>query len=147
MMNRRWIAWLLALACLLLAGCAAADTQDTPAGDTAGSDWRTWGWVNGSGTLTLDGETAEVLVCIFTDSADFYYDDDQQTLRASAAYPAEIPDAREAYQSITLDDLNGDGSSDVQLHFVHADGAAETLVWYWDAAGQYVFQSAQAETE
>ena len=79
MKTRRCFALLLALM-LVLTGCAAnaAEEEEEPSGDTAGADWRTWGWVNDAGTLTRDGEEIDVLVCVFTDSIMLYLDDETQ---------------------------------------------------------------------
>ena len=68
-MNRkRWIALLLALACLLLAGCQKQSAEDlqTPddESDVVGDDWRTWGWINDWGTIVVDGEMIDVLLCV-----------------------------------------------------------------------------------
>ena len=88
MKTRRCFALLLALM-LVLTGCAAnaAEEEEEPSGDTAGADWRTWGWVNDAGTLTRDGEEIDVLVCVFTDSIMLYLDDETQTVVGVAEYP------------------------------------------------------------
>lgn len=56
-----------------------------------------------------------------------------------------MEDAQSAFQSISFEDLNGDGDSDVTLSF---DGDGGTvLVWYWDAAEGYVLQPDAAAAE
>ena len=71
MNGKRWIALLLALTCVLLAGCqsrAAQENESAPGaaeeqtGDVAGADWRTWGTVSDSGVLTVDGGQVKVLL-------------------------------------------------------------------------------------
>ena len=120
MKTRRCFALLLALM-LVLTGCAAnaAEEEEEPSGDTAGADWRTWGWVNDAGTLTRDGEEIDVLACVFTDSIMLYLDDETQTVVGVAEYPETMDDAREAYVSVSLDEQ--------QRISIHKSGDARTL--------------------
>ena len=75
---KKLFALLSALAlCLSLAACGGED--DDP-GDVVGGDWRVTGIVRDGGTITRDGEDTDVLVCVDADSADFYLDDEVQTL-------------------------------------------------------------------
>lgn len=142
MKTRRCFALLLALM-LVLTGCAAnAAEEEEISGDTAGADWRTWGWVNDAGTLTRDGEEIDVLVCVFTDSIMLYLDDETQTVVGVAEYPETMDDAREAYVSVSLDDQNGDGYSDLRAVFDRAGGEETVLSWRWDAeSGEFVFRT------
>lgn len=141
MKTRRCFALLLALM-LVLTGCAAnAAEEEEISGDTAGADWRTWGWVNDAGTLTRDGEKTDVLVCVFTDSIMLYLDDETQTVVGAAEYPETMEDAREAYVSVSLDDQNGDGYSDLRAVFASPSGEETVLNWIWDAeSGAFVCQ-------
>lgn len=93
--------------------------------DTAGDDWRTSGIVVADGTITHDGESVDVLVTISDTSAAFYRDTDEQVLFDSVLFPESIPDAKQAFESISFDDINGDGG--------------EELVWIWDPAERYIF--------
>ena len=61
---------LLLTAALCLGLTACGGSQD----DTAGNDWRTTGVVAGSGTITHDGESVDVLVTVGASSAAFYRD-------------------------------------------------------------------------
>lgn len=134
-MSKRWLALVLTLVCLLLAGCAetAHDTPGKTDGDAVGSDWRTWGWVSDQGVLEKeDGEQLRLLLCVFTKNAALYYDDAVQTEFATLTYPQEIPDAKEAYASFALLDRNGDGHADVEIQFRHSDGTQTQLCWLWD---------------
>ena len=143
MKTRRCFALLLALM-LVLTGCAAnaAEEEEEPSGDTAGADWRTWGWVNDTGTLMRDGEETDVLVCVFKDSVMLYLDDETQTVVGVAEYPETMDDAREAYVSVSLDDQNGDGYSDLRAVFDRASGEETALNWLWDAeSGEFVFRT------
>ena len=75
---KKLFALLSALAlCLSLAACGGED--DDPR-DVVGGDWRVTGIVRDGGTITRDGEDTDVLVCVHADSADFYLDDEVQTL-------------------------------------------------------------------
>ena len=60
-MKNRWkhifIPVLAMALCLSLAACGNSD-------DVAGDDWRTTGVVVGSGTITHDGESVDVLVTV-----------------------------------------------------------------------------------
>ena len=134
MKTRRCFALLLALM-LVLTGCAAnAAEEEKISGDTAGADWRTWGWVNDAGTLTRDG--------VFSDSIMLYLDDETQTVVGVAEYPETMDDAREAYVSVSLDDQNGDGYSDLRAVFAGPGGEETVLSWLWDAeSGEFVFRT------
>lgn len=140
-----------ALLCLVLAGCGHRTAELEIPGEIAGADWRTWGTIQAAGTIVRDGEETEVLVCLDPDEAVFFYDSAAQTVFDSAVYPAVIEDAGTAFAGCTFDDQNGDGNSDVQLEFRHADGREAVLVWYWDAEnGAYAFSaeaSALAEAQ
>ena len=107
--------------------------------DTAGDDWRTSGIVVADGTITHDGESVDVLVTISDTSAAFYRDTAEQVLFDSVMFPESIPDAKQAFESISFDDINGDGESDVVAHFKFNDGGGEELVWIWDPAERYIF--------
>ena len=122
--------------------------------DTAGDDWRTSGIVLADGTITHDGESVDVLVTISDTSAAFYRDTAEQVLFDSVLFPESIPDAKQAFESISFDDINGDGESDVVAHFKFNDGGGEELVWIWDPAERYIFNGelstithAEEETE
>ena len=91
--------------CLCLAACGNS-------GDAAGDDWRTTGMVVDSGTITHDGDSVDVLVTVSESSAAFYRDIPEQVLFDSVAFPMDIPDAEQAFHSISFDDLDGDGESD-----------------------------------
>ena len=84
--------------CLCLAACGNSD-------DVAGDDWRTTGMVVDSGTITHDGDSVDVLVTVSESSAAFYRDIPEQVLFDSVAFPMDIPDAEQAFHSISFDDL------------------------------------------
>ena len=119
--------------CLCLAACGNSD-------DVAGDDWRTTGMVVDSGTITHDGDSVDVLVTVSESSAAFYRDIPEQVLFDSAAFPMDIPDAEQAFHSISFDDLDGDGESDVWVSFLHENGDATDLIWIWDPEERYVYR-------
>lgn len=119
--------------CLCLAACGNSD-------DVAGDDWRTTGMVVDSGTITHDGDSVDVLVTVSESSAAFYRDIPEQVLLDSVAFPMDIPDAEQAFHSISFDDLDGDGESDVWVSFLHENGDATDLVWIWDPEERYVYR-------
>ena len=75
-MKNRWkhifIPVLTMALCLSLAACGS--------GDVTGADWRTTGVVVGSGIITHDGESGDVLVTVSESSAAFYRDMPEQVL-------------------------------------------------------------------
>ena len=121
------------LLCLCLAACGGSN-------DVAGDDWRTTGVVAGSGTITHDGESVDVLVTVSESSAAFYRDLPEQVLFDSVLFPMNVPDAEQAFNAISFEDLDGDGESDVLVSFVHENGDATELIWIWDPAERYVFR-------
>ena len=136
-MKNRWkhifIPVLTMALCLSLAACGNSD-------NVAGDDWRTTGMVVGSGTVTHDGESVDVLVTVSASSAAFYRDLPEQVLFDSVSFPMNIPDAEQAFNAIFLEDLDGDGESDVLVSFIHENGDETELVWIWDPVERYVFR-------
>ena len=124
---------LAAALCLSLAACGNSD-------NVAGDDWRTTGMVVGSGTITHDGESVDVLVTVSESSAAFYRDLPEQILFDSVSFAMNIPDAEQAFNAISFDDRDGDGESDVLVSFIHENGDATELIWIWDPAERYVFR-------
>lgn len=126
--------FVLVIALLLcLSACGGSDD------DTAGDDWRTTGIVVANGTITHDGESVDVLVTVSDTSAAFYRDTAEQVLFDSVLFPESIPDAKQAFESISFDDIDGDGESDVVVRFEHEIGDTTELVWIWDPAERYMF--------
>lgn len=143
---KKLFALLSALAlCLSLAACGGED--DDPR-DVVGGDWRVTGIVRDGGTITRDGEDTDVLVCVHADSADFYLDDEVQTLYDYVRYPITLQgDPWEAFQGIDFADRNGDGDSDVSMLF-ELDGQQVLMVWFWDADTEsFVFQPEESSVE
>ena len=136
-MKNRWkhifIPVLAMALCLSLAACGNSD-------DVAGDDWRTTGVVVGSGTITHDGESVDVLVTVSESSAAFYRDLPEQILFDSVSFPMSIPDVEQAFNAISFEDMDDDGESDVLVSFIHENGDATELVWIWDPVERYVFR-------
>ena len=136
-MKNRWkhifIPVLAMALCLSLAACGNSD-------DVAGEDWRTTGVVVGSGTITHDGESVDVLVTADHNSAAFYRDLPEQVLFDSVSFPMNIPDVEQSFNAISFDDMDGDGESDVLVSFIHENGDATELAWIWDPVERYVFR-------
>ena len=131
-LHKKNFAFLLAaVLCMSLTACGSGGSDNV-----AGNDWRVTGVVQGSGTITRDGEDTDVLVCVHSSDAAFYYDTKEQVLFDSVTYPLDLEsDAWEAFKSIDFADLNGDGNSDVTMNF--DDGGTERLmVWFWDAENE-----------
>ncbi len=136
-MKNRWkhifISVLAMAICLNLAACGNSD-------EVAGDDWRTTGVVAGSGTITHDGESVDVLVTVSESSAAFYRDLPEQILFDSVSFPMNIPDAEQAFNAISFEDIDGDEESDVLVSFIHENGDATELIWIWDPVERYVFR-------
>ena len=136
-MKNRWkhifISVLAMAICLNLAACGNSD-------DVVGDDWRTTGVVAGSGTITHDGESVDVLVTVSESSAAFYRDLPEQILFDSVSFPMNIPDAEQAFNAISFEDIDGDEESDVLVSFIHENGDATELIWLWDPVERYVFR-------
>ena len=82
----------------VLSACGSTD-------DVAGDDWRTSGVVAGSGTITHDGKSVDVLVTVSETSAAFYWDEPEQVLYDSVLFPMHVPDAEQAFNAISFDDM------------------------------------------
>ena len=136
MMDRLKRSVSLLLAAILCLGPTACGGTDNVTGD----DWRVSGVVAGSGTITHDGESVDVLVTVSESSAAFYRDLPEQVLFDSVSFPMNIPDAEQAFNAISFDDIDGDGESDVLVSFIHENGDATELIWIWDPAERYVFR-------
>ena len=137
---------LLALVmCLALVACGTRQNEDP--NDVVGDDWRVSGIVRDGGSITRGGEDTDVLVCVNADSADFYLDEENQTLYDYVNYPITLQgDTWEEFQSIDFADRNGDGDSDVAMLF-QLDGQQVLMVWFWDAETEaYVFQPEESQT-
>ena len=138
---KKFLALILALAlCLSLMACGGSGGEEDP-NDVVGGDWRVTGIVRDSGSITRDGADTDVLVCINADSADFYLDEETQTLYDYVDYPITLEgDPWEEFQSIDFADRNGDGNGDVAMLF-ELDGETVLMVWFWDAETEtFMFQ-------
>ena len=109
----------------------AREQEDPPEENIAGSDWRTWGIIDDSGTLVQGGETIAFCACVHTGDTTLYYDTENQVLLAELVYPAPVENAEQRYLGMDTADRNGDGSSDVLLRFSQKEGALE-LLFCWD---------------
>ena len=133
---KKRIGVLLAAFLILLLGWAilpapAMPSDDPTEEDIAGSDWRTWGIIDDSGTLVQDGETIPFCACVHTENTTLYHDTENQVLLAELDYPAPVENAEQRYLGMETSDRNGDGSSDVLLRFSQEEGTLE-LLFYWD---------------
>lgn len=125
---------LVAALCLSLAACGGTDN------DITGDDWRVSGVVAGSGTITHDGESVDVLVTVSESGAAFYRDLPEQVLFDSVAFPETIEDISSSAFQISFDDQNGDEESDVLVEIGHEDMSNTTMLWLWDPQERYVYQ-------
>ena len=126
----------MAMAIALCIGLSACGNTD----DVTGDDRRASGDVAGSGTITHDGESVNVLVTISPSSAAFYRDIAEQVLFDSVSFPMNIADAEQAFNAISFDDMDGDRESDVLVSFIHENGDETELIWIWDPVERYVYR-------
>lgn len=136
-MKIRW-KQIVSFAPALALGLGLAACGDS--GDAAGEDWRTTGVVVGSGTITHDGDSVDVLVTADPNSAAFYWDQEEQVLFDSVAFPETIEDISSSAFQISFEDQNGDGESDVLVEIGHEDMSNTTMLWLWDPQERYVYQ-------
>lgn len=139
---RTLTAFLLALAmCLSFAACSEGGDEDYSSDeDVVGADWRTWGIIDSYETMLMGDEEVNLCVCVNDDGADFYYDDDSQTLFASVAFPVTIENARERIDGMSFGDMNEDGIGDYSIYFTNEDTEDYCFIWYWDSdIEQFVF--------
>ncbi len=144
-MKKLFVLVLASLLCLSMAACGGTNSSDDPH-DVVGDDWRVTGIVRDSGTITRSGDDIDVLVCINSDSADFYLDEETQTLYGYVSYPITLQsDPWEAFQYIDFADRNGDGDGDVAMLF-ELDGQQVLMVWFWNTDTEtYEFQPEESQ--
>lgn len=133
---------LLALViCFSFAACSNNNDEDYGHdGDIAGADWRTWGIIDSYETMFMGSNEVNLCVCVNDDGADFYYDDDSQTLFASVAFPMTIENARERIDGMSFGDIDQDEIGDFVIYFTNEDTEDYTFIWYWDdSIEQFVF--------
>lgn len=108
-------------------------------------DWRTIGIVRGSGAITRGGEETKVLVCVYEEDTELYYDSKDRMIFGTLDYPLSfsIWNAWDKFQGIDFADLNGDG--DVTMEF-DVYGTDIVMVWFWDAQrDQFVYQMEESQ--
>lgn len=144
-MKKLFVLVLASLLCLSMAACGGTNSSDDPH-DVVGDDWRVTGIVRDSGTITRSGDDIDVLVCINSDSADFYLDEETRTLYGYVSYPITLQsDPWEAFQYIDFADRNGDGNGDVAMLF-ELDGQQVLMVWFWNTDTEtYEFQPEESQ--
>lgn len=131
---------------LCLTACGGTKDQDDPDDVIVGDDWRTTGVVQGSGTITRNGEDTFVLVCVHAEDAAFYYDEKEQALFDFVEYPITLEgDPWAIFRSIDFADRTGDGNSDVAMLF-EENGDTLLMVWFWDKESDaFVFQPEESQ--
>lgn len=134
-MKKLLLSVLCLVMCLSLVACGKDKAADDNDDDVAGSDWRTTGVVVASGTLTLDRKSTDVLVCLDKDGVKLYYDEPEQRLFTSADFHLPFKsDPRDKFESISLDDTDSDGYSEIVLMI-----NGEKFKWSWDGfSGRFV---------
>lgn len=102
-----------------------------------GSDWRTTGVIDGYGEIIRKDKTTKVAVVAANDGIALYLDDDSHTLFDLVEIPKDITNMDEVFESISFDDLDGDGSSDITITLNNQE---EKLVWIYYELDGYQLQ-------
>ena len=144
-------ALLLALVmCLSFTACSndSNDENYDDDNDIAGADWRTCGIIDSYETMFMGSDEVNLCVCVNDDGADFYYDDDTQTLFASVAFTMTIENARERINGMSFGDIDQDEIGDFVIYFTNEDTEDYTFIWYWDdSIEQFVFSEDDSTLE
>ncbi len=137
--------------CLSFAACSSSDDNyddNSNDGDIAGADWRTWGIIDSYETMFMGSDEVNLCVCVNDNGADFYYDDDTQTLFASVEFPVTIENARERIDAMSFGDIDQDEIGDFCIYFTNEDTEDYCFIWYWDAdIEQFVYSEEDSTTE
>lgn len=110
-----------------------------PDEEIVGDDWRTWGLIDSYGTLQRSGTEQTVCICVTGVSVDIYRDDASQMLLDSAELPVALSEEYDDL-SVSLDDLNGDGDSDLQLTVNDSAEGNLLITWLYEDS-VFVFHS------
>lgn len=140
-MKNDWKRGLLALLpALALTACAGPAAENTPtaAPSPSPADWRETAAIAARDTVTLNGEEAAVCLLLEDGQALLYRDSPEQELVAQANYPLTLEGAAGAFDSFQVEDLDGDGSSDLTVNFAFPDGTGASFLWFWTQGEGYV---------
>ncbi len=158
-MKKKTICCFLA-ACLLLAGCgtktgvpvnggqatpdkSAAEGNLQNSSGLVGQDWRTWGIIDGFGTLHIEGQDFGICACVFGDRVELYYDEPGQTLYRQIDYPTALSTAQYEKANVEFDDYTGDGNTDVRVTVGDKNAPELWWTWGWDT-DDFVYMAALA---
>lgn len=120
---------LLVVFAMLCVGVVSCGGQ--PDEEITGADWRTWkGYVYG--TLEHDG-TVDVLLDVAADGMDLCYDKEVREVYSRVDFPYLTASVTDTECSIVLDDLNGDGYTDLRI-MLYANGQKEDVTFCWNPA-------------
>ena len=95
------------------------------------------------GTVERDGEQTDVCVCHDQEAIYLYFNNEKNELFDTATLPTdEIYDDDKDWciGKISLDDINGDNNSDLQVYLSHADMSESYIVWEWDKDKGFTYQ-------
>ena len=123
---------ILLLLCTLVLCLAACGNQGTTDDDIVGDDWRTWGTIQDTGTLTHDGQMIDVCICITDTGADLYYDKAEQELYTTVQFPVPLDSAASRYQGTDYSDLDGDGICELLFAADPGSDDYRTCGWHGD---------------
>jgi hypothetical protein len=145
----------LTVLCICLCGCGGKDTgnntdngknpgvtnsgnKGNKDGEITGADWRTWGTIDGTGTLVAEGNETKVCVCLFADRAELYYDEPTQRLYKTIDYAQTLTDEQYKHVTINLTDFNYDDNTDIAIEVATDEGLELRMCYVYDI-GDYVY--------
>lgn len=121
-----------------LTACSSDEERYNEGDIVVGNDWRVTGVVRDAGEIIRDGEKTAVLVCVDSEGAYFYYDDEVQIIYDGVIYPVTVENsAWDVFKGISFDDLNDDGNSDVTV-YLDDNGNEYEIIWIWDVNKGYI---------
>ena len=106
--------------------------------DIDGADWRTWGIIDGYGTIYADGLEFYVCACLYNDRAEIYYDEPDQRLYRTIEYAQTLTDEQLKNAKIIFSELNGDDNTDITIE-VGTENTTELRMSYVYDMQEYVY--------
>lgn len=124
---------------------AEAEASETTAADEelVGADWRTWGIIDGYGTINVEGKEIDVCACVYSDRVELYYDEASQRLYKTVEYPSKLTSEQYEHSSIEFSDVSGDGIPDITVKAGTDEALERSMTWVYDS-GEFVYIEALA---
>lgn len=133
---------------LCLCGCKKKQTDISGLEETPeGVDWRVWDTYV-SGTLTMGGESFEVLMGLDAIHLVIYYDQEEQKEMAKLTILEPLSDLEYSRNHLQIGDQNQDGYDDICIPDMLPSGDRVMNWWLWDAQeGRYDYSEEESESQ